>query len=545
MLDDIRMATRLARDLQTFLGRDHTAEESPRLLKAQLARRDESFLEIVRRAVFGYPRSPYLALMRHAGVELADVSAWVRRDGVEAALDRLHRAGVYVTLDEFKGLRPIRRDGLELAVRARDFDNPLLVAHYEARTGGTRSGRGVGRRLLVDLDALAHESAYDFVFLSALDALDRPMALWRPVPPAGAGIKILLRHARIGVVAERWFSQAPLRMRGRNLRYWALTRYVVGFGRVRGRPLPTPEHTPLEQAVLVARWLAGRRAKGGGAYLEANAGAAVRVCVAAKERGLDISGTLFRIGGEAFTETRARIFAEAGTRAFSHYNMGEAGRLGVACVRPEAVDDVHVAMDKVAFVQRERRVGREGTAVDALFCSTLHPSAPKVMLNVETGDYGVTTERACGCPLGELGFRQHLQGIRSYEKLTSEGMQFTGAELLRLVDEILPERFGGHPTDYQLVEDEEDGLAKVSLLISPRVGAMDEALVVSTILQILGKATPGRDGVSGHRLMADYWRDAHTLRVIRREPYATTGAKILPLHVIVKGAGAASAGPPA
>ena len=82
------------------------------------------------------------------------------------------------------------------------------------------------------------------------------------------------------------------------------------------------------------------------------------------------------------------------------------------------------------------------------------------MINVESDDYGVLVKRDCGCPFGSLGFDQHLHGIRSYDKLTSEGMTFLGGELITLVEEILPARFGGHPTDYQFVEEEEGGLKR-------------------------------------------------------------------------------------
>jgi hypothetical protein len=529
VLNRIKMAMRFGRDLGGFLRRPLTPDECRQQLMRQLQAREASFLDVVERGIFGNALSPYRALMSHAHIEQEDIAAWVQAAGVEGALARLYEAGVSVTLDEFKGRRPIRRRGLELAVRARDFDNPLLIAHYETRTGGSRAVRGVGKRLIIDLNLLAHESAYDFIFLSALGALQRPMGMWRPVPPAGAGMKILLRHAKIGKLVDRWFSQAELNRSVRNLRYYAFTRYVVGFSALCRRPLPAPEYTPLDEAVAVARWLAQKAAQGTPAYLEANAGAAVRVCVAAREHGLDIKDTLFRIGGEPFTQARARIIAEAGARAFCHYNMGEAGRLGVACTMPAALDDVHVTMDKVAFLQRDRRQGVGGESVGALFCSTLHRAAPKIMLNVEIGDYGVLSERSCGCPLGALGFRQHLHGIRSYEKLTSEGMQFTGSEVLRLVEEVLPARFGGHPTDYQFVEEEEHGLSRVSLVVSPRVGALDEPRVVSAVLELLG--SPPRT-TGGHGLMADYWRGARTLRVVRREPYATAAAKILPLHVI-------------
>jgi len=86
MLDDLRMAVRFARDFRAFLGRPYTAEDCHRLLKDQLARRDESFLRIMARAVFGNVRSPYFALMRQAKVQYGDVAAWIRRQGVEGAL---------------------------------------------------------------------------------------------------------------------------------------------------------------------------------------------------------------------------------------------------------------------------------------------------------------------------------------------------------------------------------------------------------------------------------------------------------------------------
>ncbi len=527
MLDDLRMAVRFARDFRAFLGRPYTAEDCHRLLKDQLARRDESFLRIMARAVFGNVRSPYFALMRQAKVQYGDVAAWIRRQGVEGALAELYDAGVYVTLDEFKGRRPIRRPGFELFVRDRDFDNPLLTAHYEGRSGGTRGG---GTRTSVDLGLLAHEAASELVALTTLDALGRPMAIWRPALPVCAAMKSLLRHARVGILAERWFSQSEFRFSRELWKHWFFTSYAVATSRRRGRPFPMPEYAPLAHAVVVARWLAQKKAQGTPGYLDVAVSSAVRVCLAARQHGLDIAGTLFRVGSEPFTEARARIIAEAGCRALCHYHLAEVGRLGVACTAPAAVDEVHVVTDSIALLQRERSMG--GATVGALFCSTLHPAVPKVMVNVELGDAGVLSERACGCPFDHLGFRQHLHTIRSYEKLTTEGMHFVGSDLLRLVEEVLPDRFGGHPTDYQLLEEEEGGLAKVSLVVSPRVGEIDEAQVVCTALEVLGSAPHGNSGAA---MMAGYWRDAQTLRVVRREPHATRAAKILPLHVIKQG----------
>jgi hypothetical protein len=147
------------------------------------------------------------------------------------------------------------------------------------------------------------------------------------------------------------------------------------------------------------------------------------------------------------------------------------------------------------------------------------------MINVELGDFGVLGTRQCGCPWDRFSFTTHLHTIRSYEKLTSEGMHFTGSDLLSLVDDLLPRTFGGTPTDYQFVEEERDGLPAVSLIVSPRVNGVSADAVADVVLRTLGARDPA------HRMMAAIWRDGRTLHVVRREPYATRTGKILALHV--------------
>jgi hypothetical protein len=130
-----------------FLRDRLSPERCRELVASQLRSRDASFLRILERGVFAHRGSPYRWLLERARIGFPDVVALVEREGLEAALARLHREGVYVTLEELKGRRPIRRGGAELAVRARDFDNPLLAAAYEASTGGSR---GPGTRVLID-----------------------------------------------------------------------------------------------------------------------------------------------------------------------------------------------------------------------------------------------------------------------------------------------------------------------------------------------------------------------------------------------------------
>ena len=140
----------------------------------------------------------------------------------------------------------------------------------------------------------------------------------------------------------------------------------------------------------------------------------MRTCTAAIDAGLDIGDTLFVLGGEPFTPAKAAVIARTGSRAASQYAMVEAGAIGVACQAATMPDDVHLLSDKIATIQRDLCVGTTGRTLPALFHTTLLHASPKVMLNVESGDYGMLEERDCGCRVLPPPFQRHLHTIRSY-----------------------------------------------------------------------------------------------------------------------------------
>ncbi len=508
--------------LHRLLRTPPTRADGEEEIASDLRTREANFVRMLRLGVYARRQSPYRKLLDHAGISLDDVEQAVTTTGLEATLQTLFAAGVHVHLDEFKGRRPIRRGSLEFEVTSRDFDNAFAEVHLVGQSGGSRSS---GTPIRYGLEHEAREIPYDFLFHALFDTSRRPYAIWRPSPPYMAGFSNTLRHMVIGQSVEKWFTQNRQRLWSRAWRHALLTHYALTTMRLHGRHPPAPEHVPLDEAWRVAEWLAAKVRAGTPPLLNANAASAVRVCLAAEERGLDIAGTMIRSGGEPLTKARARAMHAAGCRVVTHYGMGETGRLGVPCARPAAVDDVHLLLDKIALIQSEKTLAN-GAKVPVNVYTTLLPSTPKLMINVESDDYGVLEERQCGCLLGELGYHLHLHTIRSYEKLTSEGMNFLGADLIRLVEEVLPARFGGAPTDYQFVEEEDaNGLPKVNLVVSPRVGPVDEDAAINAVVGFLNHV-PGASDDYGER-----WRQGGTLRLIRREPYATTASKILALHV--------------
>src|SRR3989442_6359075 len=97
---------RLATGLRAFLRHPISLEEARAIVKRGMQRREAALLEKLEGAVFGNPRSPYLALFRNAGCGWEDVREVIEQDGVEGALERFLKAGVYVTFEEFKGRKP-------------------------------------------------------------------------------------------------------------------------------------------------------------------------------------------------------------------------------------------------------------------------------------------------------------------------------------------------------------------------------------------------------------------------------------------------------
>ena len=88
---ELAAAVRYAAALPRFLRRRMNGDEARRRIRYGVERREEQFLNLLDRAVYRNPTSPYVPILRAAGAELGDVERLVREDGLEAALSRLGR----------------------------------------------------------------------------------------------------------------------------------------------------------------------------------------------------------------------------------------------------------------------------------------------------------------------------------------------------------------------------------------------------------------------------------------------------------------------
>jgi hypothetical protein len=509
---------RYARQLRSFFDSTISLAEARAAIEHRLAAREANFLHVLERGIYNHPSSPYLALLKLARCDLGDISAMLRRRGLQATLTQLRREGVYVSFEEFKGRTPIVRGGKVISVKATAFDNPQLRQGYRAESGGTT---GAATQLWVDLHHLADCAQQLMVTEEAHGLRKTPTAIWYGVLPDSTGLQSVLIGSRFGHIAERWFSPNPII----GLRRRIANGFVVAMGRSAGKRLPWPESLALDNASTVARWAVEAVATHGACLVRTHVSKALRVCVAAQENGWDLTGTTFFGGGEPPTDAKVDCITHTGARLIPVYWMTEAGCIGQGCAHP--VDDLHFFKDGMALIQHPRNVAGFGVEVDAFHLTTLLSSAPRLFLNVETDDYGIVEQRSCGCALESYGLTDHLREIRSFSKLTAEGVTLVGSGMVRILEEVLPGRFGGNPLDYQIVEEEDErGFTRLTLLVSPRVALVSESAAVEVVLEALASIATDADRA--------IWRQARTLRVRRQEPIWTARGKLMPLHIMKK-----------
>jgi len=518
-LADILAGAKFISRIPSFVRRPITSAEASRTLAARLRNREADFLYLAKKGVYENPKNPFRTMLALAGCEYGDLVALVEKDGLENALRTLFRNGIYLTVNEFKGRVPAFRRGRSIDVAPGSLSNPLSQSHLRLHTSG--SG---GRRTFVPVDvAFVRERAVTLrLLLEARKGLAWHHGVWG-VPGHTDLVRILeLRGAGAGRIS--WFSQVKADATSLHPRYrWSirLMRRAAWLG---GGALPHPVHVPLSDPSPVVFWMTAALKSGRIPHLVTWASSAVRICRTAKAMGADIAGAQFSVGGEPLTAARLAAIRESGAAAVSRFMSVECGYIGYGCLNPEAPDDCHSVSDFTAVIQAGPEGEDRGLPPEALLLTSLRPASPFVFLNVSLGDQARIKRRSCGCPLETLGWTGHFSLIRSFEKLTSGGMTFLDSDLVRILEDTLPSRFGGGPLDYQLVEEESDeGAPRLNLHVSPEVGPVDEREVVRCFLEAVGR------GSGAERVMSLQWKSAGIVTVKRERPRPSQTGKILHL----------------
>jgi hypothetical protein len=521
LLAELSIGARLLARLPFFLRHPVRLPEAKDAVRRRLERREADFLAIARVSIFGNPSSPYRRLLRMARCEYGDLERSVTQDGLEHTLGLLFRNGVYLSVDEFKGRRDAVRAAERIEAGPSLLRNPLSAFHVSARSSGSR---GAPTPVLIDL-AFVRDCAMNTLLLLDARGGARRVAIWE-APGAGTTFR-LLKYAVCGAAPERWFSQVSLSDRRLHQRYRWSARLMRWESALAGPRLPGPEYAPLHDPLPVARWIAETARGERTPHLFTLGSPAVMLCHRAVDAGIDLSGAEIILAGEPVTDVRLAAVRRSGATPIPRYGSIETGPIGYACMRPEASDDVHLLSDLHAVIQGGPEGEAAGIPANGLLVTSLRATAPFVLLNVSMGDQALMTRRRCGCPLERVGWSTHLRSIRSYEKLTAGGVTFLDTDLIRVLEEVLPARFGGLPTHYQLLEEESDqGRPRIRLLVHPAVGDADSAQIAEAFLESIGW------GTGGERIMGLELRDGDVLRVERRAPVVTGSGKV---HHLVRG----------
>jgi hypothetical protein len=520
----LREALEGARFLATlprFLRRPITLDEARATLRHRFRYRADDFLRLAREVIFEQPASPYRQLLALAGCEYGDLDGMVRRDGVESALATLVRHGVYLTVEEFKGRRPIVRGSRTIVAEPGELRDPAAAAHLSVHSGGSR---GTGSPVSIDLAYVRDRAVDSFLAFDAVGGAGWEHAVWGV--PGGSSMVVLLEFAAFAGRVSRWFSQIDPRLPNLHPRYrWSAR--VMRWGSI-GAPtrLPSLEYAPLAEPAPILRWIDAVRRAGRTPHLHTHCSSAVRLCHAAEAAGMRLDGVHFTAASEPTTAVRLATIRRARATCWPQYASVEAGVAGRGCLAAEAPDEVHVHEDRLALIQPDPTDVPPGLTAGSLLTTSLRSTATAViLLNVSMGDVANLDRRRCGCPLERLGWALHLRDIRSVEKLTAGGMTFLDTDVIRVLEEVLPGQFGGGPTHYQLVEEEDaDGRPDLRLLVDPAIGPLASEAVAEAFLSAIST------GHGAHLLMSLAWHDARLLRVERRAPFVTASGKILHLH---------------
>ncbi len=328
----------------------------------------------------------------------------------------------------------------------------------------------------------------------------------------------------------RWFSQVDPHRLKLDLSRRLGTSYIYGMSRLLGVPLAWAEYVGLNDAAIVANWIDLVLNDHPACTVYTFASSAVRVCLAAQENNLNVKGARFLVTGKHLTAQKRSEIESTGAIAVPIYGISELGVIAAGCnAKREESDHCHAYKDSIAITTHPHTPDRSDTEVDSCLFTTLLGESPKIFLNVGMGDSAKVYKDSCSCDLNRIGFDTHISTIRSYEKLTGEGVTFIDNDFLKIIEEDLPRAFGGKSTDYQLVEWEDSrGITRLDLMASPRLPEIVETEIVGSFLDHLRKS---RGDALWAQSGTNMWDQVDMVRLKREYPIPTKSGKIMPFFL--------------
>lgn len=499
----LRSLLQMGWELPTQLRRPISVTAARALLRERLLQRESRFLASTKQLIYDNTASPYRALLLWAGCEWSDLRGMVEVHGIEGTLEKLRKAGVHVTLAEFKRDTPIVRSGLTLQPNESDFDPSFGSGAARAIAGTSSGSRSRPSRVMYSWPFIAEEAAHEALLYAEHGVTGTPTALWYPAPPGVAGLHNVLMDLKRGHAPARWFSQVnPQQLAVSRSTRSALP--LIRWGaRLAGLSVPAPEFADPQHPRAVLEWMTGH------CVVRTFASSAVRLAECSLSAGRDLRDAVIFTGGEPLDETRRAYIESTGARVYARYVATESGLIGASCRLREESDDMHVYTDRVALIGGH----------DGLLMSTISEHTGKVLFNTQCGDRGVLSTRACGCEFGQVGFATHVSHVRSEQRLTVDGMTVAAADFeLALADAM--RHTGRQPGAWQYwCESDAHGVQRIVVTVQPDASPFDDSAFATSVLAHMR----ARGGALV--LAANMWQQSGALRIARGAPQVTAGGK--------------------
>jgi len=492
-------------------------------IRSHMERRESSFIAIIRKTLSNAAH-PYSRMFRIAGWTLRDVETSVARCGVEHTLQALLDAGVYLKQDELRGKKEIIRRGESIPSTPRSWLNESGRGPIVNTSSGSSSGRSF--RTEQSLDYLTNLEAACQLMVGELDLERRPGVQVAPILP-GYGLLGALLASRLRVGFGRWYAIGGA---SRANRYYRIaTRCIAAQLRLFGAKVPYPMYLDQNDFRPAAEYLTRLRSDGAVAVISGFVSSVSRVAAAALDEDLDVSGTIAIVAGEALTDVKRHVIESAGISVYPTYGASDIGNIGLPCRHMNRGNCVHIFRHGVALAVKREATGESGgKPVDSLYATSLLPFAPRYLINAEIGDTGVIEEATCDCVFTRLGFNLQVRDIASISKVTAQGMTIAAEELVQVLEERMPARFGGRPGDYQLIEAEGTAQTEMILCIRPGVSRNSDE-------EILGYFLAQTHRLYGGSMSALAWVHSRGVRVRWAAPLLSATGKFRAVRLLGPG----------
>jgi phenylacetate-coenzyme A ligase PaaK-like adenylate-forming protein len=300
---------------------------------------------------------------------------------------------------------------------------------------------------------------------------------------------------------------------------------MILMARLHGFKFPFPHYMPVDDPFPIVERIVAELKKGKPVVLESTTSKCVRVSLCAQQHGIDLTGVVVYGLGEPSTQTKISIIEASGIKFLNWYEAAETTIIGMPCKNPSDHTDVHLLSHDITLIQRPQDIFDQ--TVNAFYFTSLLPTNPKMLLNVQLDDFGIIEERDCGCPLHQMGFTTHIRQVSSFRKLTGEGVTLVGSDMVHILEHVLPSHFGGSLLDYQLVEEEnEQGFTKLVLYVDPSVQIADENALLEAFLDAMKHSMPSV------RLAQAEYRTGDVVAIRREKPFVTSRGKHFPIRTL-------------